>query len=304
MRRRVLGWLMLAWCTSLAGCALEVEIENIEPNSSNIGDVIAIQGYGFGSQQGSSSVLFEFTQPAPVLSWSDSEILVTVPEGVPFGNVLITVNAVDIGASGFYTSRFFVEAAPILHRILAFGDSITTGVSTPYGGYTYFLEATLDAEKGSTALINGGVGGETTTEGLARFEATLTKWNDIGVVLLMEGTNDVTDASGAGPLASIVDNLRQMIRIARDDHGQEVVLGTILPRLDEEGDQESPTTFELVEAIRILSAEESVPLADHYENFIGLEDWQGYFFDNLHPNGLGYQVLADSWYEGVLESLL
>jgi lysophospholipase L1-like esterase len=304
MQGKILGCFMLAWGASLAGCALDLEIQNIEPGSSNIGDVIAIQGCGFGSQQGSSSVLFEFAQAAPVLSWSDSEILVTVPEGVPFGKVLITVNAVDTGGAGFYTSRFFVETAPILHRILAFGDSITAGVSTPYGGYTYFLEGTLDAEKGSTALINGGVGGETTSEGLARFEATLTKWNDIGVVLLMEGTNDVTDGSGEGSLASIVDHLRQMIRIARDDYAQEVVLGTILPRLDEEGDQESPTTHELVEAIRILAVEENVPLADHYENFLALEDWQGYFFDSLHPNGLGYQVLADSWYQGVLESLL
>lgn len=304
MQLRTICWLILVCSTELAGCALEMEIENVEPGSANVGDVVAVQGYGFGSQQGSSLVLFEFTQAAPVLSWSDSEILITVPEGVPFGNVLMTVKAVGAGASRFYTSPFSVEAAPILHRILAFGDSITTGVSTPYGGYTYFLEGTLDAEKGSTALINGGVGGETTTEGLARFEATLTKWNDIGVVLLMEGTNDVTDASGADPLASIVDNLRQMIRIARDDYAQEVVLGTILPRLDDEGDQQSPTTYELVEAIRMLAVEENVPLADHYENFIGLEDWQGYFFDSLHPNDLGYQVLADSWYQGVLESLL
>jgi lysophospholipase L1-like esterase len=196
-----------------------------------------------------------------------------------------------------------IQGSPIQYRILAFGDSITAGNGTSYGGYTYYLEDLLNVEERPTVVINAGVGGELTWEGLGRFESTLRKWKDPPTVLLMEGANDVTDSSGAGPLGSIVGNLREMIHIARDDHALQVVLGTVLPRRNYGNDQESPTTSELVAAIRDLAEEEDVLLADHYQNFLELEQWEGYFSDAVHPNHLGYQVLADSWYEGALEYL-
>jgi lysophospholipase L1-like esterase len=296
--------LVFLFAASLAGCAPEMKIENIEPASSNVGDVVVLQGYGFGPQQGDSRVLFDFAHAAQIVSWSDTEIVLRVPEGVPFGHVYVTAYVTADGAPRFDTGSVLVEADPIVFRILAFGDSITAGVSTSYGGYTYYLEAMLDAEKSSTVVVNGGVGGELTSDGLSRFTSTLTKWNDIVFVLLMEGSNDVTDSSGVGPLASIVHNLRQMIQIARDDYGKQVVLGTVLPRRSYENDQESPTTYELVESLRALASDENVPLADHYHYFTEMEDWQDYFFDSLHPNDQGYQVLADSWYLGALESIL
>jgi lysophospholipase L1-like esterase len=196
-----------------------------------------------------------------------------------------------------------IQGSPIQYRILAFGDSVTAGNGTSYGGYTYYLEDLLNVEESPTVVINAGVGGEFTREGLGRFESTLRKWKDPPTVLLMEGANDVTDSSGAGPLGSIVGNLREMIHIARDDHALQVVLGTVLPRRNYGNDQESPTTSELVAAIRDLAEEEDVLLADHYQNFLELEQWEGYFSDAVHPNHLGYQVLADSWYEGALEYL-
>jgi acyl-CoA thioesterase-1 len=196
-----------------------------------------------------------------------------------------------------------IQGSPIQYRILAFGDSVTAGNGTSYGGYTYYLEDLLNVEESPTVVINAGVSGELTSEGLGRFESTLRKWKDPPTVLLMEGANDVTDSSGAGPLGSIVDNLREMIHIARDDHALQVVLGTVLPRLNYDKDQESPTTSELVTAIRDLAEEEDVLLADHYQNFVDMEQWENYFSDTLHPNDQGYQVLADSWYKGALEYL-
>lgn len=196
-----------------------------------------------------------------------------------------------------------IQGSLIRYRILAFGDSITAGNGTSYGGYTYYLEDLLNVEEGRTVVINAGVSGELTWEGLGRFESTLRKWNHPQTVLLLEGTNDVTDSSGAGPLGSIVGNLREMIHIARDDHALQVVLGTVLPRRDNGTDLESPTTSELAAAIRDLAEEEDVLLADHYQNFLELRQWEIYFSDALHPNHLGYQVLADSWYNGMLEYL-
>ncbi len=295
--------LVLACIVALAGCSPQMEIENIEPDSSNVGDTIVIQGYGFGPEQGASTVLFPSGQTAEILTWSNFEIAAIVPQGIPFGYLSVTVNVMEADLPLFDSSLLLVEADPIQYRILAFGDSITSGVGTPYGGYTYYLESLLDTEEGSTVVINAGVGAEVTLEGLERFESTLTKWNDLQTVLLLEGTNDVGDSSGAGPLESIVSNLREMIHIARDDHGLQLVLGTLPPRLGSIGDQESPTTNELVVAIRDLAVEEDVLLADHYQNFVDMEQWENYFSDTLHPNDQGYQVLADSWVQGALEYL-
>lgn len=295
--------LLLACAVCLAACSPQMKIENIEPDSSNVGDIVVIQGYGFGPDQGPSTVLFSSGQTAEILTWSNFEITAVVPQGVPFGYLSVTLNVMEAGLPRFDSHLLLVEADPIQYRILAFGDSITSGVATPYGGYTYHLESLLDAEEGSTVVINAGVGAERTLEGLERFESTLTKWNDIQTVLLLEGTNDVTDSSGAGPLDSIVSNLREMIRIARDDYGLQLVLGTLLPRLSYTNDQESPTTSELVVAIRDLAVEEDVLLADHYQNFLEMEEWEDYFFDILHPNDQGYEALADSWVHGALEHL-
>jgi len=295
--------LIFACIVGLAGCAPQMLIENIEPDSSNVGDIVVIQGYGFGPDQGASTVLFPSGQTPEILSWNDFEIAAVVPQGVPFGYLSITVNVMDADPPRFASSQLLVEADPIQYRILAFGDSITSGVGTSYGGYTYYLESHLDTEEGSTVVINAGVGAELTSEGLERFDSTLTKWNDLQTVLLLEGPNDVTDSSGAGPLDGIVSNLREMIRIARDDHGLQLVLGTLPPRLDSIADQESPTTTELVVAIRDLAVEEDVLLADHYQNFVGLEQPENYFSDTIHPNEQGYQVLADSWDQRALEHL-
>jgi lysophospholipase L1-like esterase len=295
---------MLAVSAGLPGCSPQMKIEKIEPDSCNVGDIVVIQGFGFGRDRGASTVIIHASQDPAILSWSDSEIAVVVPEAVPFASVKVTVR-VEVGGLPLIDTRYLtVEPDPILYRMLAFGDSITAGVSTPYGGYTYHLEALLDAQKGSTVVINAGVGGEITSEGLNRFESTLTKWNDIQYVLLLEGANDVTDSSGAGPLESIVSRLRDMIRIARDDYAREVILGTLLPRLSYENDREPPSTVELVEGIRDLAVEENVLLGDHYSYFTGIEGWEAYFSDAMHPNHHGYQVLADSWFQGVLEDLL
>jgi lysophospholipase L1-like esterase len=295
--------LILACIVGLAGCSPQMQIERIEPDSSNVGDIVVIQGYGFGPDQGASTVLFPSGQTAEILAWNNFEIAAIVPQGVPFGYLGVTVNVMEPDLPRFDSSLLLVEADPIQYRILAFGDSITLGVGTAYGGYTYYLENRLDAEEGSTVVINAGVGAELTFEGLERFESTLTKWNDLQTVLLLEGTNDVTDSSGAGPVDSIVSNLREMISIARDDHGLQVVLGTLLPRLSYSGDVESPTTSELVVALRDLAVEEDVLLADHYQNFVEMAQWEDYFTDTLHPNDQGYQALADSWVQGALEYL-
>jgi len=42
----------------ISACLPPVEIQNVEPDSLNMGDLVAIQGQGFGDVRGDSRVLF------------------------------------------------------------------------------------------------------------------------------------------------------------------------------------------------------------------------------------------------------
>ena len=292
----------------ISACSPSVEIQNVEPDSLNIGDLVAIQGLGFGYVRGDSRVFFYGAEATEIVYWNNFEILARAPEGIPFGQIPISV---EVTNQGLATAFVTVEEESILNRILAFGDSLTLGFPyvsplgfpTSDGGYPYYLEELLDTGKGPSVVINGGVPGEITSDGLQRLESSLTRWNDVEYVLLMEGANDVFDAQGIS-LEAIISNLRNMIQIARDNYGMTVVLGTIPPRPYWGNDMEPPTTEELVVAMRTLAAEEGIALVDQYAYLLQMENWESYFVDGLHLNYEGYSVLADSWYHGALDIIL
>jgi acyl-CoA thioesterase-1 len=70
--------------------------------------------------------------------------------------------------------------------ILAFGDSLTAGYgTTPENSYPSVL-----AQLSGHPVINAGISGETTEQGLARFGTTLDEVQP-QLVILMEGANDI-----------------------------------------------------------------------------------------------------------------
>jgi acyl-CoA thioesterase-1 len=75
-------------------------------------------------------------------------------------------------------------------RILAFGDSLTAGLGVaPDQAFPAQLAARLRADGYDVAVDNGGVSGDTTADGLARFDWTMGDHPD--VVLLELGANDM-----------------------------------------------------------------------------------------------------------------
>ncbi|MGH6883314.1 MAG: GDSL-type esterase/lipase family protein, partial [Hypericibacter sp.] len=74
-------------------------------------------------------------------------------------------------------------------RILAFGDSLTSGFGLPDAdSFPSQLERALIASGENVKLINGGVAGDTSAGGLARLDWTLADKPDL--VLLEFGAND------------------------------------------------------------------------------------------------------------------
>jgi hypothetical protein len=79
-----------------------MEITSVNPTRGTIGTLIAIYGKDFGGAQASShrlgpsritfpGVRASDTVPAIPTSWSDTSIVVHVPDGAVTGNVIVTV---------------------------------------------------------------------------------------------------------------------------------------------------------------------------------------------------------------------
>lgn len=185
-------------------------------------------------------------------------------------------------------------------EFLAIGDSITYGVLSrtwyPDKGYVPRLEHILSGFLGPVSVINSGVPGEFTWEGLARIEETLKKRGSKFAVI-MEGTNDMRTSV---PAETSAFNIAQMVEICVS-LGVYPVVGTIIHRSDdlwEYGIKEKTLLFN--DLLRAGIPEYAVPLVDHFQAFDTYPDgYPALFSDGAHPNEKGYQLLAEGWGEAV-----
>jgi acyl-CoA thioesterase-1 len=98
-------------------------------------------------------------------------------------------------------------------RILAFGDSLTSGYGLPDAdSFPSQLERALIAAGENVKLINGGVAGDTSAGGLARLDWTLADKPDL--VLLEFGAND--GLRGLDPAATRENIAAMLTRLAQD----------------------------------------------------------------------------------------
>ncbi|MDW7772699.1 MAG: GDSL-type esterase/lipase family protein [Desulfobulbaceae bacterium] len=199
--------------------------------------------------------------------------------------------------------------------IIAFGDSITQGypevVQPPLGarvgGYEPDLEALTDSRKEHYNVYNYGRGGETTLEGMMRFDYVLSQHPMARYVLLLEGTNDIWSQISR---EDTVYYLSVMIDMALD-FGIEPVIGTITPDpRPVAADKNIPL---LNQMIRDMAADRNVVVADLYAEMV--DDWESTYIDILypdvpvwndwlHPNRAGYEKMAEIWFKAVFHCSL
>lgn len=159
-------------------------------------------------------------------------------------------------------------------KILAFGDSLTAGTGAEQGSdYPSLL-----AKKIQRLVINGGVPGELSDEGLIRLPQWLDRYHP-ALLILCHGGNDILMQKDH---VRIANNIRRMIQLARDRGTQVVLIGVPQP-----GITLSPLPF-----YREIARDFSIP----YEGKIlsRLLSTPALKSDHLHANEEGYQALAEA----------
>ena len=175
-------------------------------------------------------------------------------------------------------------------RILAFGDSITYGLGSRSGGYPPKLQTLLNSHGKPATVISCGIPGERTPQGAARFREIIRKEKP-DIVLILEGANDVKIGL---PVEETRSALQQMLDICKKEKVTPV-LATLTPSNRGNSEKLIPSTFNPM--ITNLAKENSVLLVDHYQAVA--VDWSRENADGIHPNDLGYQVIAQDWYQTI-----
>jgi len=178
---------------------------------------------------------------------------------------------------------------------LAFGDSITLGMT--FDTYPGHLQAQLRQryQTQNPAVINAGVDGERASPtGQGRLPGELSA-SRAQALLLLEGTNDLN--GGVAGQNRAIEALTEMVRLAKG-RGVTVFLATIPPQRP--GAQRAFTQPQVVgfnDSVRALAQRESVTLVDIYAAMIG--DLSLIGPDDLHPNERGHAVMAQTFFTAI-----
>lgn len=170
---------------------------------------------------------------------------------------------------------------------VAFGDSITAGEGATSRPYVTVLSEML-----GRPVLNEGVGGEDTFDGLARITSVIDKHNPDCFIIYL-GTND----SGFNALQDIEDNLRQMIRIAKEKGIATITIATLQPAFGDQWGWRAPFLREISAMVRGLAVAQGIICSD-VENAVS---WDASYFieDGLHPNDAGHWFIANAFYNAL-----
>jgi lysophospholipase L1-like esterase len=191
--------------------------------------------------------------------------------------------AVFVIVAGF----FLFDGAPDVPKptregpVVAFGDSLVYGTGSSGGGFVKILE-----ERIGEPIINKGVPGDTAGGGLARLDGVIALKPRI-VILLLGGNDYLKRVSPEETFA----NLAAIIRRLQDDGAAVLLLGVrggVLRDNFADRYEELADTYGTAYVHDVL--DETLGVAEYMD-------------DRIHPNDVGYRVIAEKIYP-VLAAML
>ena len=188
------------------------------------------------------------------------------------------------GASRYTKANaLLAPLAPGESRVVFFGDSITYGWARDksfFPGKNY---------------IGRGIGGQTTMQMLIRFRADVIDLHP-KIVVILAGTNDIAQNSGAESPKLIQDDLQSMAELAVANHITPI-LSSILPTNEypwRKGLQPGTKVIEMNKWIESYCQQNHIVFLNYYPAMV--DDTQGMraelTIDGVHPNPAGYALMA------------
>lgn len=177
-----------------------------------------------------------------------------------------------------------LAASPIVAatRILAFGDSLTAGLGVaPNDAFPAQLGARLKADGYDVTIDNGGVSGDTTADGLARFDWTMGDHPDI--VLLELGANDMLRGLDPKRAETNLDAILAKLKAAK------VKVLLIGMRASSNWGADYRKSFDAI--YPMLAQKYDVPLYPFFLDGVALDPKLNQA-DMLHPNAAGVAVIV------------
>ncbi len=187
-------------------------------------------------------------------------------------------------------------------RVVFLGDSITEGWgqsgATPAPNRPAFFPG--------KPYVNRGISGQTTPQMLVRFRQDVVNLKP-KVVVILAGINDIAENTGKTTLDAIEDNFSSMSEIARAN-GIRVALCSVLPASGfpwHPGLEPAPKVKALNAWLKDYAAKHNLVYIDYYTSMAnaegGLKSDLG--SDGVHPNKVGYEIMAPLADAGIAESL-
>jgi lysophospholipase L1-like esterase len=235
----------------------------------------------------------------------------------------------------------YVDRVGIGDYYVTVGDSITQGYGdddpsdnisldgrNSGGGFPPILNDLLTQLSGYPhTVINEGISGTTSSQGLLNLPAVLQRHPDAQRVLIKYGMNDARSTllypdgvpSGLGLWpgdegyqGTFKDNVQRMLNLIRDE-GKEALIAKINIALAGTADgtpypdpNNGPRSLriqrfnQVVDELFAANTDIMFYPPDFYSYFEGLYYDDGYleeYFDKIHPNGQGYRSMAVIWYD-------
>lgn len=167
--------------------------------------------------------------------------------------------------------------------ILAFGDSLTYGSGASQNADYPTILSTLSSHE----IINAGIPGEISQNGLNRLPALLDEYQP-ELLILIHGGNDMIRRI---PPQQISNNLKQMINEAKQRNIKVVMLG--VPKLN-------LFLLNSAEFYQQVAEEQKVPI--DLETLPEILSTNTLKSDTIHPNNEGYRIMAENIYKLLVDS--
>ena len=185
--------------------------------------------------------------------------------------------------------------APGQKRIVFMGDSITEFWSVTDS--EYFV---------GKPYVNRGISGQTTPQMLIRFRADVIALKPV-VVVILAGVNDIAGNTGPATLDMIANNIFSMTELAKANQIK-VILCSVLPAYDFSWKPNQNPAEKVVALNKMIKNYADANGILYLDYFSAMKDEHNglkiaYSGDGVHPNKLGYQIMAPLAEKAITEVL-